>query len=179
MVVLTHLHWDHCGGSTSLGADGRVAPTFPNARTLIQRMEWEDANHPTAQTRDGYLPDDFLPLDEFDRAEQIEGDVEVSPGVHVWLTGGHVRGHQAVVVRSEGKALCYPGDIMPTAGHVKTSYVTSYDLYPVETHALKEQLVERACREDWLLVPGHDDVHPLIRLVRRDDEYGFEDVTAT
>ena len=79
----------------------------------------------------------------------------------------------------EGKTLCYPGDIMPTAAHLRTGYLTSYDLYPVESHPVKEQLVERACREDWLLAPGHDDDHPLIRLVRRDKGYGFEDVTAT
>jgi len=176
LVILTHLHWDHCGGSTSLSPDGPVVPTFPHARTLVQRMEWEDARQPTTQTRDGYLPDDFLPLAEFDRLELVEGDVEVAPGVYLWLTGGHVRGHQTVVVRSEGKVLCYPGDIMPTAAHVRPSYVSSYDLYPVESHAVKEQLVERACREEWLLAPGHDDDHPLIRLVRRDDETGFEDV---
>ena len=179
VVILTHLHFDHCGGNTVIGPDGSVVPAFPNARYVIQRTEWDDALNPTAQTRPGYLPENFLPLSKFDRTDLVEGDVEIVPGVRVFQTGGHTLGHQAVLIEAEGRTLCYPGDVIPTTAHARLAYLTAFDLYPVQTFAVKERLAKRAVAEDWLFVLIHDDDRPLTRMVRRDGRYVFEDCPTT
>ena len=173
-VILTHLHFDHTGGSTTFDARGEVVPTFPKARYIVQSAEWDDAVNPSPQTRGGYLPEDFLPLGESGQLELAHGEVEVIPGVKLLPTGGHTRGHQVVLVESEGRTLCYTGDLIPLAAQLKPLYMTAFDLYPTDTFSMKTRLVNRAVEQDWLLVLGHDEDYPLIRVVRADNGFAFE-----
>ncbi len=173
-VILTHLHFDHAGGNTLMDASGTVVPAFPNARYIVQALEWEDAVNPTSQTRAGYLWEDYLPLGETGQLQLVTGDTEVIPGLRLQCTGGHTRGHQIILLESEGKTLCYTGDILPLAVQLKPLYVTAFDLYPVDTFNVKTRLLEQAVREGWLLIPGHDDDFPLIRVVPADGGYAFE-----
>ena len=163
-VILTHLHFDHVGGATARTESG-PRPTFPNARYVIQKSEWLEAANPTGLTRAGYLDDDYLPIEKAGQLELIDGDVEITPGVTCRFTGGHTVGHQMVVVTSDGKTVCYPGDIMPTTLHVKPYYITSYDLNQKMTFEAKLALVAEACANDWLMAWGHDQHQPLSSLV--------------
>ena len=174
MVILTHLHFDHAGGNTCFDEDDIPMPTFPNAQYVVQAMEWEDAVNPTDQTRAGYLPEDFLPVGETGQLELVDGDVELFPGLRLLRTGGHTRGHQIILLQDEGRSLCYAGDILPLAVQLKPLYLTAFDLYPVDAFDCKTRLFEQALAEEWLIIPGHDDDHPLIRLVGTEQGMRFE-----
>ncbi|MEO0078237.1 MAG: MBL fold metallo-hydrolase, partial [candidate division WOR-3 bacterium] len=91
-VVLTHLHFDHAGGATRLDSNGQSVPSFPNARYLIQRTEWEDAVRPNRRSRAAYLPENFLPLEEAGLLQLVNGTTEVMPGIELLHVGGHTRG---------------------------------------------------------------------------------------
>ncbi|MBM2838111.1 MAG: uncharacterized protein HW415_736, partial [Deltaproteobacteria bacterium] len=131
IVINTHLHFDHCGGNTFVDASGKLMPTFPNARYIVQKMEWEDATRPNELTKASYLPENFIPLMQAGRIELVDGDMEVYPGVTVVHTPGHNRGHQSVKIESDGKTAFYLGDMIPTAAHVPLPYIMGYDLYPL------------------------------------------------
>ncbi len=169
VVVNTHLHFDHCGGNT-LQVAGELRPTFPKARYVVQRREWDDATHPDALTSAGYDPRDFLPLEEAGRLQLIDGAVEVAPGVVCEWTGGHSRGHQLVVARSLGETVCFPGDIMPGAAWVRPNWITAYDLNPTETFAAKVKLLDEACAGRWLMAWDHDR-QPLARIEKQNERY--------
>ncbi|MFO7638576.1 MAG: MBL fold metallo-hydrolase [bacterium] len=165
-VVLTHLHFDHAGGVTRLDENGRPVPVFSNARHFVQRFEWQDATQPNRRTRGSYRLDDFLPIEAAGLLELVDGDLEITPGVFLRRTGGHTRGHQIVLVRSDERTCAYWADLVPTASHVTIPYIMGYDLFPLDTMRLKEELLERAVNEEWLNIFEHDpdlDVALLIR----------------
>lgn len=158
-VINTHLHFDHCGGNTRRDDSGRVVPVFPRARYIIQKGEWEAAVRPNERDRASYLTENFVPVRDAGLVDLVEGDREVTPGVEVVVSPGHTRRHQCVLVRSGGQTLCFLGDLVPTAAHVRLAYIMSYDLYPVETLETRKSLYAQAIAGDWILGFVHDPVH--------------------
>lgn len=176
MVVLTHLHFDHAGGSTVRGADGRVVPTFPNAEYVVQESAWEEATKTDERTKGSYRPDDFLPLKEAGQLRLIRGDVEVAKGIRVRITGGHLKCHEIVFVESRGATAVYFADIIPTTRHVRPPWIMGYDLYPQETLRVKKELVAQAVEERWLCVWEHDPDIAMGYIRSEGKEYRIESV---
>ena len=156
-VVLTHLHWDHAGGSTYLDRkSGETIPTFPRATYLVQRASWEEATHANERNTAGYHRDDFMPVFERGLVKLLDGDEEVAPGVDALVTGGHAPGHQVVTVTQGDQRLCFLGDLIPSHLHLPLPYVSAYDEFPLASLDYRRQLLERAARERWLLIFQHD-----------------------
>jgi glyoxylase-like metal-dependent hydrolase (beta-lactamase superfamily II) len=170
VVVNTHLHFDHAGGNTRVG-DGKVVPTFPRARYVVQMGEWEDATHPHERSRASYRDENFVPLAESRQLETVQGEVEVAPGVRVVPVGGHTAYHQMVIVEGGGQTLAIPTDLLPTTSHLPLPFVMGYDLFPVGTLEAKRRLLERAAGEGWWLLFYHDPRVPLGRVRRSGERY--------
>ncbi len=154
-VILTHLHFDHAGGCT-VEENGKLRLTFPKARHVVQRAEWEDATGRLPELRGSYFERDFLPLQEAGRIELIEGDAGILPGISVRVTGGHTRGHQVVLLESQGRRAICPADLCPTSAHLKTFWTMGYDQCLVELRRTKAKLIGQAADEGWLVVLSHD-----------------------
>jgi glyoxylase-like metal-dependent hydrolase (beta-lactamase superfamily II) len=159
-VVMTHMHFDHSGGTTRYSTSGSgLAPVFRRAKHVVQKREWEDATHPHERNQASYLQENVAPLGEAGLLQLVDGEVEIVPGVRVIPTPGHTAGHQSVLIGEwdpgAPKAL-FLGDVVPTAVHVKLPWVMSYDLDPARTVETKRALFTRAVQEDWLLLWGHD-----------------------
>jgi glyoxylase-like metal-dependent hydrolase (beta-lactamase superfamily II) len=205
-VIVTHLHFDHAGGLTRAAlpdevpdwirpADGsddapRVMRSFPNARIIAQRQEWEDALVNRSVMTRTYYRDHLEPIrdqlklidspppfpmghlpnrDELPRTSVIDRQTEVLPGIFVFLTPGHTWGQQAVrFVDERGRNVVFVPDVMPTAHHLGPAYNLAYDVEPYTSMCTRHWLLEEAVGNDWLLVLNHEPVNPLQR-VRRDD----------
>jgi glyoxylase-like metal-dependent hydrolase (beta-lactamase superfamily II) len=167
LVINTHLHFDHAGTNTA-ERDGRIAPTFPRARYVVQRGELEHALSPHERDRASYIAEDFVPVLEAGLFDPLDGDHEVVPGVSVLKVAGHNRDMQCVRIESEGEVAFVFADLLPTTAHVNPAWVMSYDLYPVETLEQKKRLIPLAIEQNWNCVFYHDPQRPFGRLVERE-----------
>jgi methylmalonyl-CoA epimerase len=158
IVLASHLHFDHAGGFTYRGADGRIRPTFPRAQYIVRRGEWEDATHTHARNRASYLADNYAPLAAAGVLQLVDDDATIMPGVKVRHTGGHTRHHQIVLLESKGKTAAYVADLIPTTAHVRDAWISGFDLYPMDTLAAKQQFVKEAMERETLVFFEHDPV---------------------
>jgi glyoxylase-like metal-dependent hydrolase (beta-lactamase superfamily II) len=175
-VINTHLHFDHCGGNTSLQEGRGILPAFPKAKYIIQEGEWNDALHPNERDKTSYLTENFLPLEKARQLSLIKGDAEILEGIEVVLTPGHTASHQSIKITSQGRVLFYLGDLVPSSAHIGLSYVMSYDLYPLETLKTKKKIYEQALAKDWTLAFVHDPVHYFGKVARVGQKFEFRAV---
>ena len=173
LVLNTHLHFDHCGWNTRL-VDGRLVPTFPNARYAVQRGELEWAKHPTERDRGSYFAENYTPIEEAGKWWLLEGDGEVAPGIRVIRVPGHNRDMQCVRLDGGGQTIFLPVDLCPTHYHIPVPWVMSYDLYPVQTMENKKKWLAEAARGGWLCVLCHDADIPSGYLRGQEGKYTFE-----
>jgi glyoxylase-like metal-dependent hydrolase (beta-lactamase superfamily II) len=144
LVVTTHLHWDHAGGLTTRTLNGGYGLTFPRARVVVQRSEWDFALAPDVRSRAAYFEEDLLPVAEAGLLEVVDGEAEVLPGLWVRRTGGHTPGHQLVGLRP----------------HLRVPWIPAADLDVLRSIEEKTRLLEEASNHRWLLILGHETEHP-------------------
>ncbi len=166
-VVFSHLHWDHAGGATTFDAARRLLPTFPNARYFINRLEWEDAVSQAPELAGSYTAANFVSIEPFGQLILTGNDVEILPGLRTRHTGGHTRGHQAIVIESAGQGALFSGDLCPAIPHLKRMWCTAYDLYAAESRRVKMQLLGEAVDSDWWVIWDHDPRFAVSRIVRQ------------
>jgi glyoxylase-like metal-dependent hydrolase (beta-lactamase superfamily II) len=151
-VLLSHLHFDHCGWNTRRDGD-RVVPTFPNARYWLERGEVEHAREPSERDRASYFADNWEPLFAAGVVELFDGEAEVIPGVRAVKAGGHNRDMCLVTLDGgDGARGVFWADLVPTTAHVPLPWRVGYDLYPLTTLENKKRWLPRAAAEVWLCV---------------------------
>ncbi|MDA0733779.1 MAG: MBL fold metallo-hydrolase [Chloroflexi bacterium] len=157
-VILTHLHFDHCGGCTRLDRAGNLVPTFPKATYYVQRECWDDASNPNERCLASHRSENFLPIADRSQIELVDGDSEIFPGLNVIVTGGHARGHQMVMFNHGGERIVFLGDIIPTRHHLNLPVISAFDYSPESTLEQKRDILAEAERQGWLIVfsHGHD-----------------------
>jgi glyoxylase-like metal-dependent hydrolase (beta-lactamase superfamily II) len=170
VVINTHLHFDHAGGNT-VWRSGQAVPTFPRARYVVQRGEWQDATHAHERNRASYREENFRPLEASGQLDLVEGEAEIAKGVRVVPVGGHTAHHQMVVITGGGRTLAVPTDLLPTTSHLPLPFVMSYDLFPVATLEAKRVFLTRAAEEHWDVLFYHDARTPLGRVQRAQDRF--------
>jgi glyoxylase-like metal-dependent hydrolase (beta-lactamase superfamily II) len=162
-VILTHLHFDHCGAITT--NDGsRLRATFPKARHYVQRREYEILLNPDPRSRPSYVPDNLEAVREAGLLELLDGDSEPLPGFEVRMTPGHTAGHQVVLVRDGGNTACFMGDLIPFVAHLKTNWVAGTDMEPLKTMESKEVLLREVREREYLVVLYHEHATPVGRV---------------
>lgn len=160
-VILTHLHFDHAGGSTTL-VDGELVPTFPKARYYVQKKHWELSGGPTEKDRGSFMRDDFVPLMNHRVLELVDGEGELFPGIEVLVTNGHTTAQQLPKISDGKTTMLFCCDLLPTAAHLPWPYVMAYDVRPLLTLEEKRKILSRAYDEGWILFLEHD---PLIEAI--------------
>ena len=160
LVINSHLHFDHAGGNTFRDTDGVVKPTFPNARYVVQRGEYDWATHTNERTAASYFAPNWEPLREAGRLDLVEGEREILPGVEVIPTPGHTPHHQGILVESDGECAFFIADLVPTSAHLPLPWIMGYDVEPLVTLESKRRILSRASEERWLVVFEHDATVP-------------------
>ncbi len=174
VVVNTHLHFDHCGGNT-ISEDDLPVPTFPRARYLIQKGEWEAATHTNERTRGTYLAENFEPLADAKQVDLIRGEVEVAKGVRVVPAPGHTEDHCVIELDSEGEYALYVGELAQhTVMLERLAWISAFDILPLVSLETKRRLTERALERSALLISVHAPYPGLGRLRMDGDRRRWE-----
>lgn len=165
IVINTHLHFDHCGWNTTLTAEGKVVPTFPNARYFAHRGEVEHGHLQLERDAVSYISANYDPLIASGQMTLLDGGAgsvtEIVTGISVDVYPGHTAQLMAVNIDSNGHRGCYISDLIPTSAHLDPTWVMGYDLDPVTCIEQRKRFYSRAIPEQWLVLFTHDHHTPM------------------
>ncbi len=153
-VILTHLHFDHTGGSTKLN-NNKWEPAFPNAKYHVQKEHFDWAVNPSDRDRGSFIKNRFEPLAEEGVLNLLETN-EFDDEIEFVKIYGHTYAQQLIKISDASNTLLFCGDLLPTSSHIPVPYVMGYDLQPVVTVQEKKKILPAAVEEDWLLFFEHD-----------------------
>ncbi|WP_022835429.1 MBL fold metallo-hydrolase [Salisaeta longa] len=167
-VILTHLHFDHCGGATRAACEERV-PTFPNATYHVQRAHWTWARNAHPKEKNSFLRRTFDPLAAAGQLHLVDGATTLFPGLSVRTVDGHTEAQQLVVVHDDAQTLVYVADLLPTTHHVGAAWTMAYDVHPLTTIDEKADFLRQAAKAEWNLFFEHDPEVEVARAVSTAD----------
>lgn len=158
--VLTHLHFDHCGGSIIQDEEtGDLRPYFPNATYHVSKPQWESAMKPNAREKASFIPENIEPMEKANQLNLIPADEfekSLFPGFKVRFYNGHTDGMMIPFLDYNGETVVYTADLLPSRFHYKTPYVMAFDIRPLDTLEEKPTFLEEAIENNYVLFFEHD-----------------------
>lgn len=172
IVINSHLHFDHSGWNTTRMPDGRIVPTFPNARYLAHRGEVEHGHLQLERDAISYISENYDPLIESGQMTLLDtrpAQTEpIIPGISVECFPGHTAQLLAIHIESAGRHACYISDLIPTSAHLDITWGMGYDLDPLMNIEQRKRFYTRAIPEQWLVLFTHDHHRPFGRIALND-----------
>jgi len=158
-VFLTHLHFDHCGGSIKRNNDKTgYEPAFPNATYWSNEKHWATATHPNAREKASFLKENILPIQESGKLRFLKDGEELIPGFTNFFVYGHTEAMMLPIIKYKNRRVVYCADLIPSAGHIPVPYVMAYDMNPLITLEEKSKFLNEAVKKDDILFFEHDPV---------------------
>jgi glyoxylase-like metal-dependent hydrolase (beta-lactamase superfamily II) len=160
-IFLTHLHFDHCGGSIERQADGNLVPAFKNATYWSNKEHWQWAVEPNDREKASFLKENILPIQESGKLKFIDtlDGVSFTDNIQIRFAFGHTDSMMLPQISYKGKTILYMADMLPSVGHIPMPYVMSYDMFPLKTLKEKKKFLEEAVQNDYILFFEHDPVN--------------------
>ena len=156
-VIFTHLHFDHCGGATRFGADGKsVELVFPNATHWVSQTQWDNFMHPNVRESDSYFAENMIPISTAGKLKLVTENQLVCPELEIRIFNGHTVGQLVSYIHLGTKTLVYVGDVIPLAANVPLSWISSYDVFPLTAMEEKKVLLDEAADKEQILFFEHD-----------------------
>lgn len=174
-VILTHLHFDHTGGSTTL-INGKWEPAFPNANYYVQKEHYEWAVNPSDRDRASFVQNRFVPLFEHGLLKLVDKNYKVDEEFDFKIINGHTFAQQMVKISDGTNTLLYCGDLLPFSSHIPLPYIMGYDLQPLVTLKEKKDLYPQAIYENWILFFEHDPEVVAATITKNDKGFFIKDV---
>jgi glyoxylase-like metal-dependent hydrolase (beta-lactamase superfamily II) len=159
-VFLTHLHFDHCGGSVKYGSHGQYELTFPRATYWTNEDHWNWATVPNPREKASFLEENILPLQEHGVLKYLDlATKSLFPGFDFLTMDGHTDKQMLPKMQYKGHTLVFMADLLPSVGHIPLPYVMGYDTRPLLTLQEKQQFLEEAALNNYVLFLEHDSVN--------------------
>jgi glyoxylase-like metal-dependent hydrolase (beta-lactamase superfamily II) len=156
-VFLTHLHFDHCGGSIQWNKNQTgYEPAFKNAKFWSNQEHWNWATNPNPREKASFLEENILPIQESGQLNFISENSFQQVGFDVLKMDGHTEKQMLPKVFYQGKTIIFMADLLPTIGHIPVPYVMGYDTRPLLTIKEKEAFLSEAADNEYLLFLEHD-----------------------
>lgn len=167
-VVLSHLHFDHCGGCTWRDADGKLQLTFPKALHWIGERQWENFLCPNDLESASFRPDDILPIADAGLLQLVEENfVDLDDHFRLYIYKGHTMGQLVSFFKSKEGDCVFTGDVIPTRAHLPADWISAYDTHPLHSLAAKNRLKAKMERRRSRLFFYHDAYQPFIQFPSR------------
>jgi len=155
-VILTHLHFDHCGGCTRYNERKELELTFPKAYYWVGEAQWKNMLNPNVREGDSYFPENMLPVQEAGRLKLVTENITLCPGVEIKIFNGHTVGQLVTYLHTGEKTFVYVGDVIPSAANVPLAWVSAYDTFPITSMTDKKKLMDEAIVNNQILIFEHD-----------------------
>jgi glyoxylase-like metal-dependent hydrolase (beta-lactamase superfamily II) len=156
-VILTHLHFDHCGGSVRYNEDrSRLIPAFFRATYWVSRAQWENASQPNKREKASFLKEYFIPILESGKLRFIDKEGELFPDITIRIYDGHTTGQIIPFIRYKNTTVVFTADLIPSAAHIPLSWMLSFDMQPMITLKEKEDFLNEAADNQYILFLEHD-----------------------
>ena len=158
-VILTHLHFDHCGGTTCI-RNNRVVPVFPEATCWVSRSQWESALHPNPLEVDSFFPDNMAAIEAAGNLQLIEADTDLCEDIQLRIYEGHTAGQIVPYIQTDTDTYVFAGDVIPIAAHISPQWISAYDIQPLTSYHEKTRLLNEAASHNQIIVHYHDAYTP-------------------
>lgn len=189
-VFLTHLHFDHCGGTIMRQGD-KLVPAFKNATCWSNQQHWDWAVYPNEREKASFLKENILPIQKsgqlkfVDTAETKDGklgSVKFSDNMQIRFVNGHTQGMMLPQLNYKGRTIVFMADLLPSQGHIPIPYIMGYDMFPLTTLNEKKSFLKEAVEGDYILFFEHDPqyecctLHHTERGVRAKEFFKLEEI---
>ena len=176
-VFLTHLHFDHCGGSIKKEGD-KLMPAFKNATYWSNEAHWNWANTPNEREKASFLKENILPIKESGQLSLVDApathfanngllhSVSFANNIDIRFVHGHTEKMMLPQIQYKGHTIVFMADLLPSVGHLPLPYVMSYDMFPLTTLTEKKSFLQEAFENQYVLFFEHDAAHECVKLVQ-------------
>lgn len=172
-VILTHLHFDHCGGSIERQGE-KLVPAFRNATYWSNEAHWQWATQPNDREKASFLKENILPIRESGQLRMISAppknravpSAPFSENISMRFVYGHTDSMMLPQIKYKGRTIVFMADLLPSAGHIPIPYVMAYDMFPLTTLTEKKEFLNEAVSGDYILFFEHDAQHECCMVVQ-------------
>jgi glyoxylase-like metal-dependent hydrolase (beta-lactamase superfamily II) len=176
-VFLTHLHFDHCGGSIKKEGD-KLIPAFKNANYWSNEAHWNWATTPNEREKASFLKENILPIKESGQLSLVDApathfanngllhSVSFANNMDIRFVHGHTEKMMLPQINYKGHTIVYMADLLPSVGHLPLPYVMSYDMFPLTTLTEKKSFLQEAYEKQYVLFFEHDAAHECVKLIQ-------------
>ncbi|MBR9844630.1 MAG: MBL fold metallo-hydrolase [Algicola sp.] len=184
-VFMTHLHFDHCGGSIQWNKDRTgYEPAFKNAKFWSNKDHWAWATQPNNREKASFLKENILPMEEsgqlnFTSLPEVDLLKNSELGFDIFFANGHTDKQMIPMIQYNGKTICFMADLLPTAGHLPLPFVMGYDTRPLLTLDEKEKFLNLAADQNYYLFLEHDAHNEIITVQHTEKGVRLKDVYTT
>ena len=164
-VILTHLHFDHCGGSINWNDDKTgYSPAFKNATYWSNELHWKWATEPNGREKASFLKENILPIQESGQLNFVANDggddvlktADILPGINAHFANGHTEAQMLPTIQYKDRTVVFVAYLLPTHGHIPLPYVMGYDTRPLLTLEEKGKFLAEAAEKNYVLFLEHD-----------------------
>lgn len=172
-IIFSHLHFDHCGGTTYYDGD-KLKHTFPNATYHVTQKQLETATQPNAREKASFLPENIDPIKNWNKINVVEEHHSYEAGLDALPVNGHTLGQQLPKITDGKTTVVFAADLIPTHVHLPLPWVMGYDMYPVTTLEEKERYLNQAVEENWHLFLEHDADKEMVTVQKENGKYAVK-----
>ncbi len=158
-VIITHMHFDHCGGSVEGNKESGFRLAFPNAIYWTSEQQYNWATNPNRREKASYLKENILPINESGQLKLISEEGEHIPNITFKLYNGHTDGQVIPHIKTGNKTVVFMADLMPSSAHIPMPWIMAYDTRPLQTLKDRERFYAEALENDYILFFEHDLYH--------------------
>lgn len=174
-MVFTHLHFDHCGGTSTYDENDEIKEVFPNATYHVNKRHWQTATNPNAREKASFFSENIDPIKNSGRLNLAESNHEFEKGFDTLPMDGHTAGQQLPVLTNKGSIIVFAADLIPTFAHIPLPWIMGYDMKPLQTLDEKKMFLNQAVDANWFLFLEHDAGHEIVTVQKENGKFMLKD----